>query len=82
MEMAGIRKTKNQNDPARFIDKQLLQKMEKWPISYIFWDEKRLHRKHSTMASMLYVRIFLTIKPEDILKASEAVGRLKHAFGS
>lgn len=31
---------KNPNDPARFIDKTAVTKMEKWPISYIFWMKK------------------------------------------
>ena len=38
--------------------KQLLQKDGEMADILYFLDEKRLHRKHSTMASMLYVRIF------------------------
>lgn len=73
---------KNPNDPARFIDKTAVTKDGEMADIPELLDEKRLHRKHSTMASMLYVRIF-DDEPEDILKVSEkAVGRLKHAFGS
>lgn len=52
---------KNPNDPARFIDKTAVTKDGEMADILYFLDEKRLHRKHSTMASMLYVRIFLTM---------------------